>query len=153
MKAHRCQCWAETRASCRNVSLFMQNDSYTVILALLMVWLDNKTGLIMFLQCKNSSICASNQPPDAQLCHPDVPACVLELVLRRHSGILWALLQTCTGGHTSRQHLCTTWYNTETLTRDSHCMITPSTVETVPIDVGNLWFLWRILCVYQRSHS
>lgn len=75
----------------------------------------------------NSSVCPSDQPADAQLGHPDVPARVLELVLRRHGGVLRALLPAGAGGHAGGQHLRTTRYNTE-----ARCMTTPSAVETPP---------------------
>lgn len=106
---------------------------------------------LVFLQY--SSICPSYQPPDAQLCHTDVSACVLELVLRRHGGVLRAVLQTCAGGHTSRQHLCTTWYSAGTLIAQSYCMITPFAVEILSNWCGTLvslrdtFYLWQLnLC-------
>lgn len=68
------------------------------------------------LRYVNSSVCSGHQPADAQLCHPDVAACALELVLRRHGGVLRSLLQAGSGGHAGRQHLCTARYNTMTHT-------------------------------------
>lgn len=70
----------------------------------------------LYLCYVNSSVCPGHQPPDAQLCHPDVAACALELVLRRHGGVLRSLLQAGSGGHAGRQHLCAARYNTTTHT-------------------------------------
>lgn len=70
----------------------------------------------LHLRYVNSSVCPGHQPPDAKLCHPDVAACALELVLRRHGGVLRSLLQAGSGGHAGRQHLCAARYNTTTHT-------------------------------------
>lgn len=96
----------------------------------------NNMLMLVFFTHKNSSICSGNQPPDVQLSHADVFACLLEFILWRHGGVLWPLLQTRAGGHASRRLLPTTWYQVvkdlmtlETSWRLNVCFSIVSTVK------------------------
>lgn len=96
--------------------LHLLTCALNVIWYVLNVQNQNQFAETLYLCYVNSSVCPGHQPPDAKLCHPDVAACALELVLRRHGGVLRSLLQAGSGGHAGRQHLCAARYNTTTHT-------------------------------------